>query len=181
MSTVNNGQKKLNFLVKSVIYLYFCRAKDFCAELKTEIDHVEEQKVEWTNDGLQRLRPSDFPIGQFPGYRDTGSPLIIESRGTDRMTIIGMFREQLNENGKFSSFMKMSLLSKIHPDAWNWIVNCADWTEDDQAHSMRNHTAVRKQDFFSKLVFLTKKFTRIFIHNHLMMGQCMVKLVSHFK
>ena len=46
---------------------------------------------------------------------------------------------------------------------------------------MRNHTAVRKQDFFSKLVFLTKKFTRIFIHNHLMMGQCMVKLVSHFK
>ena len=50
-----------------------------------------------------------------------------------------------------------------------------------QAHSMRNHTAVRKQDFFSKLVFLTKKFTRIFIHNHLMMGQCMVKLVSHFK
>ena len=32
----------------------------------------------------------------------------------------------------FLSFMKMSLLSKIHPDAWNWIVNYADWTEDDQ-------------------------------------------------
>ena len=88
--------------------------------------------MKWTNDGLQRLRPSDFPIGQFPGYRDTGSPLVIESRGTGRMTIIGMFREQLDENGKFSSFMKMALLSKIHPDAWNWIVNCADWTEDDQ-------------------------------------------------
>ena len=113
------------------MYLDYCRAKDFCAELKTEIDHVEEKKVEWRNDGLQRLQPSDFPIGQFPGYRDTGSPLVIESRGTGRMTIIGMFREQLDENGKFSSFMKMSLFSKIHPDAWNWIVNYADWTEDD--------------------------------------------------
>ena len=99
----------------------YCRAKDFCAELKTEISFVEETEyMRWTNPAPA----PDFPIQQFPGYRDTGAPLIIETRG--RMTIIGMFREQLDEHGKGPS-----MFSKIHPDAFNWIVNYADWTEDD--------------------------------------------------
>ena len=67
-----------------------------------------------------------FPIQQFPGYRDKGTPLIIEGEG-GRKTVIGMFREQLNENDKGPY-----LFSKIHPDAFNWIANYADWTEDDK-------------------------------------------------
>ena len=105
----------------------FCRAKDLCAELKTKIDFIsEKEKVKW-EDGFI---PSDFPIHQFPGYRDMGAPLIVETNG--KTTIIGMFQEQLDEHGKGPLFSKISLFSKIHPDAFNWIVNYADWTEDDQ-------------------------------------------------
>ena len=67
-----------------------------------------------------------LPIQQFPGYRDKGTPLIIEGEG-GRKTVIGMFREQLKENDKGPY-----LFSKIHPDAFNWIANYADWTEDDK-------------------------------------------------
>ena len=98
--------------------------------MKTKIDFIsEKEKVKW-EDGFI---PKDYAIHQFPGYRDMGAPLIVETNG--KTTIIGMFQEQLDEHGKGPLFSKISLFSKIHPDAFNWIVKNSDETQDSNCES----------------------------------------------
>ena len=107
----------------------FCRAKYICAELQGAIDHVEEREKGYRGLENTGFHYTFYPIHQFPGYRDKGSPLIIEDEG-GRKTIIGLFKEQLNENAKGPA-----LFSKIHPNAFNWIVTYADGTEDSKCDS----------------------------------------------
>ena len=60
----------------------------------------------------------------FPGYLDIGTPLIIK-KYYDRNTIIGMFQDQLNAD----SSKGPALFTKLDPEAVQWIVETADWTQ----------------------------------------------------
>ena len=60
----------------------------------------------------------------FPGYLDIGTPLIIK-KYYDRNTIIGMFQDQLNADSNKGP----ALFTKLDPEAVQWIVETADWTQ----------------------------------------------------
>ena len=118
-----------------VLIYHNCRDKHFCADLLNDINLVlEREKLIWQEEKKNLYHQ----IQQFPGYLDRGTPLIIEQDG--KRTIIGIFQERLNENYRFTSwalgghhdYTGPYLFSKIDPDAFNWIVNYADWTHDSK-------------------------------------------------
>ena len=75
--------------------------------------------------GRPRKVTSEVSSQMFPGYFDIGTPLII--RKNDHYTIIGMFEDQLNADGRRDD---PALFTKLDPDAFEWIVKNADWTQE---------------------------------------------------
>ena len=120
-----------------------CRAKHFCAEwLNSDqqsgiVYNVLEIERDIQSLGLENeiIRNEFVNIPQYPGSRDIGTPMILERDidmplSEERHTIIGMFQEQLDENDRGPA-----LFSMIDPDAFNWIVTYADWTQDSKCYS----------------------------------------------
>ena len=122
------------FRVGSYQHNHKCRDKHFCPDLKYINLILEREKLLWQKE----KKNLHTQIQQFPGYLDRGTPIIIEQ--DRKRTIIGIFQERLNEKYRFTSwalgghhdYTGPYLFSKIDPDAFNWIVNYADWTHDSK-------------------------------------------------